>query len=261
MTDYEKIPRELREDNAWVNVWNQTKIPMQPHARKGASSTNPDTWGTFAEASENVRLGAYDGIGYVFHDNGIIGIDCDIGFDSDGFFSETAVKLMRACRSYTEVSRSGRGIHIYVRGDLPFKGKNNRAGVEIYKTSRFFIVTGKQVLYKDIIENQAGIDSVLEEFFQDTAPESEDCTGPRIYSPEYREPEDGKIKLRPRYPKVTPGGRNLSLASLAGQLHTIGYSVAQIEAELQRANAEACDPPLPASEVRMIVKSITRYRR
>lgn len=43
--------------------------------------------------------------------------------------------------------------------------------------------------------------------------------GARIYSPVYRRPENGKLHLKPEYPPITPGSRNLSLTSLAGQLH------------------------------------------
>ena len=66
--------------------------------------------------------GIYDGIGYVFNSDGLIGIDLDAGFD-DGFLSPLAADIISHCESYTEKSISGRGVHILVRGSLPFKGK------------------------------------------------------------------------------------------------------------------------------------------
>lgn len=259
---YEKIPPELKQKRYWVNVWNNSKIPMQTAQRKAASSVHPETWGTFEEAVQNVENGIYDGIGYVFCDDGLIGIDLDSGFDEDGFLSSLAADIVGQCQSYTERSRSGRGVHILVRGSLPFKGKNNREAVEIYKSSRYFIMTGKVLIFSKIIENQAAIDYVVEKYFPDAQKESSgNATPQRIYSPIYRRPENGKLMLKPEYPVITTGSRNLSLTSLAGQLHNQGYSKADIYKELLYANSVACQPPLPQSEVELIVNSVTRYRR
>lgn len=259
---YEKIPPELKQKRCWVNVWNNSKIPMQTTQRKAASSVRPETWGTFEEAVQNVENGIYDGFGYVFCDDGLIGIDIDAGFDEDGFLSPLAADIVGKCQSYTERSRSGRGVHILVRGSLPFKGKNNREAVEIYKSSRYFIMTGKVLIFSEIVENQAAIDYVIEKYFPDAQKESSGNAAPqRIYSPIYRRPENGKLMLKPEYPVITTGSRNLSLTSLAGQLHNQGYSKADIYKELLYANSVACKPPLPQSEVELIVNSVTRYRR
>ena len=258
---YLNIPAELRKEKAWVNVWDSSKVPMQATVRKAASSSNPDTWSHYIDAERNVQHGYYDGLGYVFHDTGVVGIDIDDGF-SDGLLNPLAADIIGHCQSYTEKSRSGRGVHILVRGSLPFKGKNNRNGVEIYKSSRYFIMTGKVLIYKEITENQAAIDYVVEKYFPDAPKESSDNSVPqRIYSPVYHKPENGKLTLKPEYPPITSGSRNLSLTSLAGQLHNQGYSKADIFKELLYANSVACKPPLDRSEVELIVNSVTRYRR
>lgn len=258
---YETIPKELKEKRRWVNVWDTSKVPMQSTVRKAASASNPDTWSTFGDAVSAVERDVYDGIGYVFCDDGIVGIDIDDGF-TDGLLTPLAADIISHCQSYTEKSRSGRGVHILLRGNLPFKGKNNREAVEIYKSKRFFIMTGKVLIYKEIIENQAAIDYVVEKYFPDVAKDNNAPTNnARIYSPIYRRPENGKLALRPEYPPITPGSRNLSLTSLAGQLHNQGYTKAEIYKELLYANSCACMPPLPQSEIELIVNSITRYRR
>lgn len=259
---YQNIPAELRAEKAWVNVWDNSKIPMQATVRKAASSVLPDTWSEYMDAEQNVQHGYYDGLGYVFHDTGLVGIDIDAGFDEDGFLSSLAADIVGKCQSYTERSRSGRGVHILVRGNLPFKGKNNREAVEIYKSSRYFIMTGKVLIFSEIVENQTAIDYVIEKYFPDAQKESSGNTAPqRIYSPIYRRPENGKLMLKPEYPVITTGSRNLSLTSLAGQLHNQGYTKADIYKELLYANSVACKPPLPQSEVELIVNSVTRYRR
>lgn len=235
---------------------------MKANERKGASSVNPETWCDFETAQKAVSDGIYDHIGFVFNNNGIVGIDIDCGFDEDGFLSKTSIDIMRACRSYTEKSRSGRGVHILLKGDLPFKGKNNGNGVEIYKSSRYFIVTGEKLIYDHIIENQEAIDYVVKKYFPEAEKEN---TGTgltnRIYSPCYSKPEKGKISIQPTYPPIPQGMRNLSLTSLAGQLHNQGYKKQEIYKELLKANQAACKPPLPVGEIQTIVNSVTKYRR
>lgn len=262
MNHYENIPEELKTLAQWVCTRDGSKVPMKAFENEAASSTNPRTWTDFSTALNAVENGYYDYCGFVFNDNGIVGIDIDCGFDGDGFLSETSIDIIRACRSYTEKSRSGRGVHILLKGDLPFKGKNNGNGVEIYKSSRYFIVTGEKLVYETMIENQEAIDYVIGKYFPETVKEN-DSSGcsQRIYSPQYVKPENGKISLRPKYPPIPSGMRNLSLTSLAGQLHNQGYSKKEIYQELLHANQVACSPPLPTSEIQTITNSVTKYRR
>ena len=101
-------------------------------------------------------------------DTNDIGIDIDDGYDEVGLISPLAADIIGKCKSYTEKSKSGRGFHILVKGDIPFKGKNNLAGVEIYKQSRFFIMTGDVLLYDKIVENQDAIDYIVQKYFPNT---------------------------------------------------------------------------------------------
>jgi len=261
----EQLPTELTSLNQWVCAWNGTKIPMKATEKKAASSANPETWSDYQTALNAVKNGVYDYVGFVFNGNGIVGIDIDCGFDSTGFLSDLSVDIMKACKSFTEKSRSGRGIHVYVKGILPFDGRNNRQGVEIYQTGRYFIVTGKALVYKDIIENQAAIDYVVSKYLPEVV-EKENNSGstfkkPAFYSPTYLKPTDSKISLKPTYPKIEQGSRNQSLTSYAGQLHTRGYNREQIYKELLRCNQVACTPPLSTREIETIVRSVTRYSR
>ncbi len=161
---YLNIPAELREEKAWVNVWEGSKVPMQATMRKAASSSNPDTWSNYIDAEHNVQHGYYDGLGYVFHDTGVVGIDIDDGF-TDGLLNPLAADIIGRCRSYTEKSRSGRGVHILVRGELPFKGKNNRAAVEIYKSNRYFIMTGEVLIFSRSLKTSQRLTMWLRSIF------------------------------------------------------------------------------------------------
>ena len=231
-------------------------------AYSAASSTNPRTWCCFEHAIRSVEAGNYDYIGFVFNDNGIIGIDIDDGYDEERFLSPLAADIIGKCKSYTEKSKSGRGFHILLRGNLPFKGKNNRNGVEIYKTARYFIMTGDVLLYDTIIDNQEAIDYIVDKYFPEMRESENKAFNPKIYTPIWEKPMiDGRIKLRPVYPLIPDGCRNICLTSLAGMLHNQGYSPQAIYDELTYCNTVACEPMLPDGEVVTIVNSVTRYKR
>ena len=258
----DNIPQDIRLLNQWVGVGVDSKAPMRVDTLYAASSTNPNTWCSFAEARNAVSNGEITYPGFVFNDNGIIGIDIDDGYDEEGFISPLASDIISKCKSYTEKSKSGRGFHILLRGHLPFKGKNNRNGVEIYKTARYFIMTGDMLLYDTIIDNQEAIDYIVDKYFPEMRESENKAFNPKIYTPIWDKPmEDGRIKLRPVYPLIHNGCRNICLTSLAGMLHSQGYNQQAIYDELSYCNSVACKPMLPDGEVIAIVNSVTRYKR
>ena len=255
------IPDELKALPQWVCTRGDSKVPMIAGSILAASSTNPLSWSTFEVAYTSVVKDLHDYVGFVFNDNGIVGIDIDDGYDEDGFMSELAADIIGVCKSYTEKSKSGRGFHILLKGDIPFKGKNNLKGVEIYKTARYFIMTGDTVLYRNIVENQGAIDYIVEKYFPDMRETSEGrAVNTRIYTPEWERPTE-KISLRPVYLPIPDGTRNISLTSIAGQWHNMGYTRDDIYRELLYVNSVACRPPLDVGEIQSIVNSVTRYKR
>lgn len=257
----DNIPTSLKELPQWVCTRGDSKVPMRAYLNGNASSTNEETWCCFDWAMDSVKRGYHDYVGFVFADNGIVGIDIDDGFDEDGLMSALAADIIGRCQSYTEKSKSGRGFHILLRGDLPFKGKNNLKGVEIYKSSRFFIMTGDTLLYRDIRADQEAIDYIVEKYFPEMRDaESNRVVANRIYTPIWVKTE-GKIGLRPEYPPIPDGTRNISLTSLAGQWHSLGYNREEIYRELLYVNSVACNPPLDNNEIQCIVNSVTRYKR
>ena len=256
------IPQEIQSLDQWVGVGVDSKVPMRVDNLYPASSTNPETWCSFEKAKEAVECGEISYPGFVFNDNGIVGIDIDDGYDKDGFLSPLAAEIINKCKSYTEKSKSGRGVHILLKGNLPFKGKNNRNGVEIYKTARYFIMTGDRLLYDTIVENQEAIDYIVDKYFPEMRESENKGVAPKIYTPIWDKPMiDGRVKLRPVYPLIPNGCRNICLTSLAGMMHNQGYSPHVIYDELTYCNTVACEPMLPDSEVITIVNSVTRYKR
>ena len=260
---FEKIPEEIKKLNQWVCIKANSKIPLNPYTGFTASSTNSATWSDFDTAVKCIEQGHVSNIGFVFNGCNLVGIDIDTGFDSDGLLSEIGADIIGKCHSYTEKSRSGRGFHILVKGSLPFKGRNNLQGVEIYKDARYFITTGNVFIYDEIIANQEAIDYIVDKYFsgyrEETTKKRSDF---KLYTPSWEGAyNDGRIRLRPTYPEIKCGGRNMSLTSLAGAMHTIGYSKLQIYKELLYVNTNACVPPLRDSEIKSICNSIARYKR
>lgn len=255
------IPPALRDFPQWVCAKNGSKSPWKAFANGMASVGDPTTWARYDNAVSAVNQGLYDNLGFVFNNNGIVGIDIDAGYDEEGFITPEAAKVISLCKSYTERSRSGRGFHILLRGTLPFSGKNNLAGMEIYQAKRYFILTGDVLIFDDLIENQEAIDFIVEKYFPYKEKESGKRVIERIYSPEWPKPVDNRFPLRPVYPRIPRGCRNICLTSLAGLMHNVGYSPEAIFEELRYANQVACDPALDENELETITSSVTRYKR
>ncbi len=154
---YGDIPPELKEKTQWV-VWKRefrdgksTKIPLNPQNLSYASTNKPPTWSTFNNAVTAYQTsGDVDGIGFVFtKENGYIAIDFDHAVDENGEINEEIAPFLTLCNSYGEISQSGAGIHIIVKGRIP-DGWNNRTewngiGIEAYDHGRYFVFTGNHI--------------------------------------------------------------------------------------------------------------------
>lgn len=155
-----RIPPEMTALPRWVGFTldqqpngRTTKKPVDPHTLCGASSTNPDTWGTYEEAlaciGKNSRFGAVSGVGFVLSPP-YCGIDLDHVIDREtGELHADALDIVETIDSYTERSPSGTGLHIIYRGSVHPEWKKKQAGafgentdLEMYQQGRYFTVTG-----------------------------------------------------------------------------------------------------------------------
>lgn len=143
------IPEELRARPQWTS-WRleerkgeETKVPYTPRTGRRASSTDLMTWSTFEKVLEAYESGKrYDGIGFFFCSaDPYVGVDLDGCVDPEtGEIAPWAAQIIDALDSYTELSPSGKGVHIIARGEIPASGR--RGPVEVYRQDRFFTVTG-----------------------------------------------------------------------------------------------------------------------
>lgn len=137
---------ELRTYAQWV-AHNKAKAPLG--ATGFAKVNDKKTW----MQSANARAAAINrpdatGVGFVFcDDDPFVGIDLDNAVTEDGTIKPWAQKVVDHWSSYTEMSPSGRGLHIIARGSVP-SGTRVEMGdglLEVYCTGRYFTVTGKHV--------------------------------------------------------------------------------------------------------------------
>jgi putative DNA primase/helicase len=151
------IPQELRARPQWV-VWKYEdkgdgttgKVPYSPIFCKRASSTDATTWSTWEAAEAAYVQGKYDGVGYVFTaEDPYLGIDLDDCFNpmesADRFscIQDPEKGWVYDLGSYTEVSPSGTGLKVIVRGQLPKDlDRHSWKGNGIYSEGRFFTITG-----------------------------------------------------------------------------------------------------------------------
>ncbi len=173
------IPQALKDYNNWV-CWEiqirdgkETKIPHSPHGGF-AKADDPSTWGTFEQAQacfeQNEKL---SGLGFVFGDNDpFCGIDLDKCRNPEtGKIDAKAQTIIDDFASYTEISPSGKGVHIIIEGRK--KGTKARKGkIEMYDTGRYFTMTGDVVDNQTTIEHrQEALDKLYDDLF--TTPKSE----------------------------------------------------------------------------------------
>ncbi|TMT80243.1 hypothetical protein E2L06_18495 [Haloterrigena sp. H1] len=180
------LPEELRDRDQWV-CWKEelrdgkpTKIPVTPSSGAFASSTDPETWASFETALEYADTGNADGIGFVFTDDDpIVGVDLDDCRDpASDDVDDTALDIIERLDSYTEISPSGTGFHVLIKGELP-DGRNRRGSIELYDTARFFTVTGDHLedTPPRVARRQDALVAIHREYVQDTDPDPEHESG------------------------------------------------------------------------------------
>lgn len=202
----ENIPQELRERPQWV-AWRyvtrngkQTKIPVDARAGNEASSTDPATWCSFEEAMAAWQRNlALNGVGFVFSpDDPYCGIDLDDSIDPQtGQFKPWAFAIAAALNSYSEISPSGQGVKIIIRGKKP--GPRCRmylldGGLEIYDSGRFFTITGNIVEQFNRVaeERQEPLNELYRATFEKDNPPTSPTPSPSVSAPSL-ELEDQQI--------------------------------------------------------------------
>lgn len=160
---FQNIPDELKQYVQFV-VWRfedteglkPTKVPYSPITGDLADVTDSNTWGSFEAACKSYDTGLYSGIGFVVSDaDPFAFIDLDDPFEkkADGSnkhdnpqeLLDRQIKIFNEFDSYSEVSPSGKGLHIIIKGSI--ESGRRRGCIEIYSNMRYMTMTGN--VYKD----------------------------------------------------------------------------------------------------------------
>src|SRR5262249_33648003 len=137
----------------------KTKPPINPKTGNYADSTDPQTWADFEVALQSAESRRLSGIGYVFAGD-VMGVDLDHCRNGEtGEIAPWAQEIIKALRSYSEISPSEDGVHVLIRASMPENAKHVRAmqsgKIEMYDRARFFTVTGNHLPWTPLsIENR-----------------------------------------------------------------------------------------------------------
>jgi putative DNA primase/helicase len=176
-----QLPDELRAREQFV-CWREeiryghpTKVPYSVTGGR-ANITNPETWSSLSVAIAYAEQHGMSGVGFVFtEDDPFAGVDLDECRDPEtGEIEPWARKIIAALDSYTEVSPSGTGLHVFIKATLP--GRNNRKGpVEMYESKRYFTLTGAHLngTPTEVHERQVVLERLYRHVFKADEPDNE----------------------------------------------------------------------------------------
>lgn len=190
----DQIRDEMTNRNQWL-CWEiamrdgkETKLPKDPETGGFAQTDDPSTWGSFINALSKANSGEMDGVGFVFtEDDNYVGIDLDDCRDPETEeWDDWALEIMEDIGGWIEISPSGTGAHIILKGEIP--GSRNRKGdLEMYEDGRFFTITGQLVDVNgerlddgaktpEIKEAQLALDAVYDRFLAEDDESANDTT-------------------------------------------------------------------------------------
>jgi putative DNA primase/helicase len=154
-----------------------TKILYSARSGRRASSTDTRTWTNYeeVEAARAADPEHWQGVGFVVSSTDpYCGIDLDHCIGADGVIADWALAIVRRMNSYTEITPSGRGLRIWIKGTLPPFGRkktwqvgSQQFAIEMYDEGRYFTVTGRHWAGtpETIEERQAELEALHAEVF------------------------------------------------------------------------------------------------
>ena len=193
---WDNLPTACKELRHWV-LWKTatrdgklTKVPIRADSGLNAEADNQTTWTTFDKVREAFEkgIGGALGVGFVFaRASNISGVDLDHCRDpATGDIDAWAKAYLDRLGSYSEISPSGAGLHVLVKGAIPvtgadggrqkkLKGDGYRpdAAIEMYSAKRFFTTTGNVLTgYPQGVESREDeLIAIYEEVFGKVEPQ------------------------------------------------------------------------------------------
>ncbi len=149
------VPHELQVRRQWIcyravpskkRAGKTDKLPCSPFSGEVINAHDPAHWAEFSQAVDYVctHPQQVSGVGFVLTaDDPFVGIDLD-NCVCRGAIKPWAMEIVATLKSYTEISPSGTGLRIFIRGTLPPRGRR-KGTVEMYTDGRFLTLTGNHV--------------------------------------------------------------------------------------------------------------------
>jgi hypothetical protein len=152
------IPRDLRDVPQWL-VSGLNKIPISPKTGFAADIRQRELHVSYDDAVTYASQHSMD-IGFVLTpEDPFVVIDLDAP-DSEQQV-ERHTKIYEAFQTYAELSRSGKGVHIWCRGSLPRGVRRDK--VEVYPQDRYMITTGQTLKDLPVVDCQPLLDLLFNE--------------------------------------------------------------------------------------------------
>ena len=277
-SSFDQVPSSLRIKRNWCVHRTDGEKAKVPHAIGGYKLqwSIPANWINFLDAKKAYLDGLdlpdghkckFEGLGYFISREkdaklDVYAVDLDHCRDIDtGEIAEWALKILMKLDSYSEVSPSGTGVHVFVKGMLPENSKNtndqmkDKNRVEVFTNKHHITITGNRLEeYPATIEDRSQIiESIYNEVLEVKAAKKKEIKQDKVKKS--RVIYDAKEEAKRKYVSVaiedeisilkgTPeGGRNNQLnrsAFAIGQFVGAHYiSEREATRELERAASAA----------------------
>ena len=135
---------------------------MSPITLNSSDWNNKENWADFETAVNNIEGSGSDGLSFVLSIE-----DPFLCIDLDNVSYDMREKFCRDFHdTYIETSQSGKGLHIFIKGEIAKNFNNQIEKVEMYKNNRCIAMTGNRVdgASNNIIDKQSEIDRYYECF-------------------------------------------------------------------------------------------------
>lgn len=178
---YKNIPKALKELDIWLCYDARDKVnPKAPRDLKGKLHSIKRRTFTFNECINSIKNGYNTGLGIVLKNSGLIVIDydnCISSYKKDDKLGlnipiikddrlEQIQKDLNLINSYTEISPSGKGIHIYLTANSNININTNKKDIEIY-SNKFIRVTGNlynEFMYTELEDRTDEIEQLISNY-------------------------------------------------------------------------------------------------
>jgi archaellum biogenesis ATPase FlaH len=224
------VPQEIKNLKQWI-VWKDNKRPYSAITMQPTGWQNKNNWTTFSDALRVCKENTFTGIGFVFS-YPYVGIDLDDCIEDDGMMNALAREITSTVDTFTEYSKSHRGLHLYCKVTEPIKALKTET-IEIYGEGRYFVTTGKELdaCQLQVTEQTENIKGLITKYGVKRTAET-------IQSAEF----------------VT-GERNNRMTAEIGRMFNF-WDKATVKEMAHTLNQSLCRPPLDDGELNTIVESI-----